>query len=368
MSIQVIVIEKNQRVAEDLIFALKKSPNYEIAAHYKTANIALGQSRMFKPELFLMDVDNAESVQLIPTFVNLYPSAKILGLMDIWNSKISNICLKAGAIGCILKSSTLEEMQKSLELYKIRGRNRPAQVITFFSPKGRAGRTTVASILALKIAEKSGERTALIDADLQFGDVPIFFDVEPKHTIVDATQDIKLLTPLTFEPYFHSIKKSVSLLSSPKRPEYAELVDAESLVEVVSMAESIYRYILIDLPIGFNPISISMCDFADINIVMAMLNNVFDIGHMRRALEMFYTEKHEHKKIHTCFTRVNPCNEEERIKIQRNLGYPVSYVLPNEYQMISLANSGRISKGLPTDTLLMESINKIADDIVSGRR
>ena len=365
---QVIIIEPNLQILENLISELKKSPDYEVAANYKTATSALGQSRMFKPELFLMDVDHHESVNLISAFKDLYPDAIILGLMENWNSKISYACLKAGATGCILKSATLKEMQNSLELYRRRGQNKPARIISFFSPKGRAGRTTVATILALKIAEKSGERVALIDADLQFGDMPIFFDVEPKSTVVDAAQDIKLLTPLTLEPYFYPIKENVSLLSSPKRPEYAELVDVESLIEVVRMTCSLYRYVLIDLPVGFNPISISICDFANTNVVMAMLNNVFDIIHMRRALEMFQTEKHTDKKIYTCFTRVNPCTEEERLKIQRQLGYPVTDILPNEYQMISLANSGRIAKRLPNDSLLVENISKIADDVVSGRR
>ena len=369
MPTQVIIIEDDQSFSEKLIAEIKKSPDYEVAARYKTATSALGQSRMFKPDLFLMDVDRIETINLIPSFKNLYPNAEILGLMEYWNSKTSYACSKAGVTGCVLKNFTLEEMQKSLEIYKLRGQKKPTRIISFFSPKGRAGRTTVASMLALMLAEKSGERVALIDADLQFGDMPIFFDVEPKHTVVEAIQDITLLTPLNLDTYFHTIKDGVSLLSSPSRPEYAELVDVESLVEVVHMTTSLFRYILIDLPTGFNPISISMCDVADTNILMAMLNDVFCIHHMRGALEMFQTlGNRKNKKVYTCFTRVNPCTDEERLKIQRELGYPVTDILPNEYQMISLANSGKIVKGLPTDTLLMEIMSKIADDVISGRR
>ena len=96
---------------------------------------------------------------------------------------------------------------------------------------------------------------------------------------------------------------------------------------------------------------------------MVMLDNVFDIYHMRRALEMFQTFKRDRKRIYTCFTRVNPCTEEERLKIQRELGYPVTDILPNEYQMISLANSGRLLKGLPTDSFFMQCMEKLADDM-----
>lgn len=368
MAFQVILVEDNQKSAEYISAALKKSPDFEVAATYKDASAALGQSRMFSPNLFLINAEDTQNVNLISSFVNFYPNAKVLGMMDHWQSNINYACLKGGAVGCILKSFTVEEIKKSLKLYEQRGKNKPARVISFFSPKGRAGRTTVACILALALAKKSGERVALIDADLQFGDMPIFFDVEPKQTIVDATQDIKLLTPLTFEPYFCQIKGGVSLLASPDRPEYAELVDVESFVEVVRMTCSIFRYVLIDLPAGFNPISISMCDLSGTDVVMAMLNNVFDIHHMCRAMEMFQTWKRKDKKIYTCFTRVNPCTEEEKMNLSRQLGYPVTDILPNEYQMISLANSGRLSKGLPMDSLLMELIGKLADDIIAGRR
>ncbi len=368
MAIQVVLVEEDQKVIEDMLVALRKSPEFEIAAIYKTAESALGQSKMFQPELFLIDVDNEKSVSLISAFIETYPDAKVLGMMTYWKSATAYECLKGGAVGCILKSFTIEEIKKALKLYELRGKNAPSRVIAFFSPKGRAGRTTVASILALELEKKSGERVALIDADLQFGDMPIFFDVEPEHTIVEATQDIKLLNPLTFEPYFHKIKDSVYLLSSPDKPEYAELVDVESFIEVVRMTCCLFRYVLIDLPAGFNPISISTCDLSGTDIVMAMLNNVFDIHHMRRTLEVFQTFKHGHKKVYTCFTRVNPCTEDERLKIQRELGYPVTDILPNEYQMISLANSGRLLKGLPKDSLLIQKIGEIADDVINERR
>ena len=368
MSTQVILIESDPALTENMSSVLKTSSEFTVAATYKDAHSALGQSKMFKPDLFLINVDDEDSVQMIHAFSELYPKAIILGLMEHWRPGVTYVCVKGGAYGCILKSFTVEDLKNALTLYKLRGKNCPARVITFFSPKGRAGRTTVASLLAMMIAKKSGERVALIDGDLQFGDIPIFFDVEPKHTVVEAAQDIKLLNPLTFDPYFYRLTENISLLAGPDRPEYAELVATESFVEVIRMSCALHRYVLVDLPTGFNPISMSACDIAGTNVLVAMLNNVFDIVHMRRALEFFYTQKRRDKKIYTCFTRVNPCNEEERLKIQRELGYPVSEILPNEYQMISLANSGRLLKGLPMDTLLMRIIGQIADDVIANRK
>lgn len=364
---QVILIEGEQKNFGNIIPALKNSLDFEIAAVYRTAYAALGQSRMFNPDLFLIDVEDAKNITIIPEFVELYRDSMIIGLLDFWDSEKNFDCIEAGAAGCILKTFKLEEIRKSLELYKLRGKNSPSRIISFFSPKGRAGRTTTASILALTIAEKSGERVALIDADLQFGDMAVFFDIEPEHTLIEVSQDIKLLNPLTFDPYFYKLRENVSLLAAPNKPEYAELVEVKSLVEIVHLACALFRYVLIDLPIGFNPVTIGMYDLAEINVVMTMMNKISDIHHMRRAIEMFQTLDRV-KQLYTCFTRVEPCNDDERLKIQRELGYPVTDILPNGYHINSIINRGKLLKALPKDSRLVQKIEQIADDLIQNRR
>lgn len=47
------------------------------------------------------------------------------------------------------------------------------QVIAVFSPKGGVGRTTIATNLALALRKETNQRVALIDANLQFGDVGV---------------------------------------------------------------------------------------------------------------------------------------------------------------------------------------------------
>ena len=367
MAYQVIVIENNQESLDNIIATLKRAPEFTVAATYKNANAAVSQSGMFNPNLFLINVDDSETLNMIPAFVDLFPNADILGFMSQWIPDISKKVQKYKALGCILNPFTAKDIIEALKLYKTRGKRGLARIISFFSPKGRAGRTTTAAILALALAAKSGERVALIDADLQFGDLPIFFDIEPPQTVVDVTQDIKLLTPLNLEPYFYNIKKNLYLLSSPDKPEYAELVEIQSMVETVRLSCNVFRYILLDLPAGFNPMSIGLSKLADTVVIMAMINNGFEIEHVKRALEVFnFDATEKKKKIYPIFTRVNPCNEEEKRKIEAKLGYPVRNVMPNEYRMVSIANSGRLSKGLPMESLLMKNITGIADEIISG--
>lgn len=368
MPYRTILVEDNPEMINAMIAELKNSTEFILTTTYQTVNDALGQSSIFRPDLFLIDVDSPEALEHIPVFVDIFPKAEILGLVSTWNSNIAQHVIESGALGCITKQFTKNDILSALDLYQKRGKKGLSRIISFFSPKGRAGRTTFAAILGILIAEHTDERVALIDADLQFGDMPIFFDIEPKHTIVDATQDVRLLTPLNFKPYFHRIKHHLYLLSSPDRPEYAELVEKESLLEVVRLTCNLFKYVLIDLPAGFNPLSIAINQLSDTVVIMAMLNSGFEIEHVRRTLEMTHQMGSADKRIYTVFSRVNPCTEEARLKLEDKLGYPISDILPNEYQTISLANSGRIVNGLPKDSMMLQTLKPIAEGIIKGTR
>lgn len=366
MPYRVIVVENDAQTMDDILRVLRRSADFEVAATYTTASAALGQAGMFHPNLFLLDGDDDDIVAAVPDFVKTFPGAYIFGTLDRWDSLTAEEFANGGATGCILKPTSAKEILEYLQLYTIRGQHKPAKLISFFSPKGRAGRTTLAAILALLIAEKTGERVALIDADLQFGDLPIFFDIEPKRNVADAAQDIKLLTPLSFASYFHKIKNGVYLLSSPDRPEYAELVEPKALVEVIKMAENVFRYVIVDLPAGFNPLALNICRIANDVFVTTMINSGFEVNHARKTMDMFATQADGRRRVHTVFTRVNPFTEEQRQKIADQLHYPVDVIIPNEYQMISVANSGRLANGLPKDTLLMKTIGTMANRVISG--
>ncbi len=349
---------------EELNATLKQSPDFEVMATFNEVNAALGRSSMHNPSLFLIDIDTPEFLDRLPAFVELYPNATILGLISEWNPEITRRAIGHNILGCILKPFRDSEIIEAINVYKQRGKVGAPYTISFFSPKGRAGRTTLAALLALSIARKSGEAVALIDADLQFGDLPIFFDIEPQHTVVDAVHDLRTLVPVKLAPYFHEITKNVRLLSSPDRPEYAELVDAEGLLGLIAMTGHLFKYVFIDLPAGFNPLSVASTNFSDTNFIVAMINTGLEIEHVRRSMALFDMRKVQRNKCYPIFTRVNPCTPERKMQLEVQIGYPLAAIFPNEYNLVSIANSGQILTGLPSDTLMMKTIDELADRVI----
>lgn len=352
----------------ELAGIIRSDPSFELAATYQDPETAAGQSSVFQPNLFLVDVDIPMGLEVLSTLIHLYPEAEILGLMERWNGDLADEVLRSGALGSLLKPFRAGEVTEALSLYKRRGQRLPARTLAFFSPKGCSGQSTAASILAIELARRSGESVALIDADLQFGDLAIFFDVAPPHNVVEASHDIQLLTPESLAPYFYSLGENVWILCGAARPEHAELVEADQLINVVHMAGSLFRYVLLDLPAGFNPISLALAEFADTDILMTMLNSGQEIRHMRRSMRMFRPWEAYGKKIYSLFSRVQPCTDGQKKKIEEEFGRPVTEILPNSYQITSITSSGRLMEDLSEDIPLVRSLGNLAADFVAGRR
>ena len=364
---KVVLVEPDKRLQPQLSGAIREEPALELVAVFQDAETAMGRSSVFAPDLFLVNVEGAADLAAMPELIRIFPQARVLGFMRDWQADLAEGALKAGAQGCILAPFSGTNVLEALELYKRRGKHLPTRNLAFFSPKGYAGRSTLASILAVELAKASGEAVGLIDADLQFGDLAMFFDVSPEHNVVEAAHDIKLLSPATLEPYFYQAEPGVWLLAGAVRPEHAELVEADRLIDVVRMAGSLFRYVLIDLPAGFNPISLALAEFADTDVLTALLRGGQEIRHMKRSMRMFDMWRSYGKHVYPIFGRVEPCTEEKRRAIEAEFGGPVAGIMPEEPHLADLTSSGRLLKDLP-EGALADSIREMAAEIVAGKR
>lgn len=240
--------------------------------------------------------------------------------------------------------------------------------ITFFSPKGKSGKTSLMANLAIALARQTGEKVGIIDADLQFGDVTVFFDLQPKTTIVEAARDSDYLTPVLLKSCYTTVSDRVYALCGTRSPTLIDKVAIPSLEKVIRLSKSLFRYLLIDVPQGFNPTSIAAAELSDITYLVTMLNGGYELTHIRRSLEIFQAWPDCQQRVKTIFTRVEPCNEESGQRIARIVGYPVEAIIPNAYMTVSkAADDGRMAMELEPNSPLAERINRLAYGIVHKR-
>ena len=68
------------------------------------------------------------------------------------------------------------------------------KVITVYGPKGGIGTTTLATNLAVAL-QGPDTRVVIVDGNLQYGDVAVFHNEQPRNTILDLTPRANELDP-----------------------------------------------------------------------------------------------------------------------------------------------------------------------------
>lgn len=136
-----------------------------------------------------------------------------------------------------------------------------SRIIQFFSAKGGVGKTTLAVNVACALAAQN-KKVALIDLNLQFGDVGVFLDITKGDTIADMVEE-NSFELATMKSYLIRHYSGVLVLLSTSSPEYAELIRPENIEAILSTLRSEFDYIVIDSSNTLNDCAVSSFELAD---------------------------------------------------------------------------------------------------------
>ncbi|MFD4034131.1 CpaE family protein [Streptomyces sp. NPDC058637] len=117
-------------------------------------------------------------------------------------------------------------------------------VVTVSGAKGGVGTTVTAVQLALA-AQASGLTVALVDMDLQAGDIGSYLDVQFRRSIVDLSA-ITDITPRVLSDVVYSHDSGLAVVLAPGDGERGEDVSDRSARQIVSALRSRYEIVVID--------------------------------------------------------------------------------------------------------------------------
>lgn len=188
--------------------------------------------------------------------------------------------LRAGAGDVIFLSSPLSkivaDLQHAIENSgsKLFHQQQPntrkmGKVIAVASTKGGVGKTTVAVNLAVAYGKKS-TKVVVVDLDLQFGDVAMFFDVQPKRTIYDWVKEGKESKQI--KSYLTHYKDGISVLAAPQRPEFAEVVTGDDIKKTINELKQQFDVVIIDVSSHMNENVIVALEKSDDIILLTYLD------------------------------------------------------------------------------------------------
>ena len=146
-------------------------------------------------------------------------------------------------------------------------------MICVLGPKGGTGKTLTSCNLAVSLAQ-SGHKVAVVDLDLQFGDVGLALGLAPERTLYELAKSGGSLDEEKLDGYLATHPSGARALIAPTRPDHAGIVTTEFLREVYAALRTSHEYVIVDTPPGFTPEVIASIDSSSHVCMVGMLDSL----------------------------------------------------------------------------------------------
>jgi pilus assembly protein CpaE len=213
-----------------------------------------------------------------------------------------------------------------------------APMICVLGPKGGTGKTLVSTNLSVALA-MAGHRVALVDLDLQFGDIGLALGLRPDKTIHDLARSGGSLDSEKLDAYLVKHESGLNVLMAPTRPDQASAVTVDFLRDVFTTLRSMCDYVVVDTPPGFTPEVIAAIDLSSDVCIVGMLDSL-SLKNTKLGLEtlelMGYDPDHITLILNRADTRVGITLED----VDAIIGRPPQVFIPSDRQIPISVNDG----------------------------
>lgn len=163
--------------------------------------------------------------------------------------------------------------------------SRRKRLVTYFSPKGGVGVTTLAVNTAVA-ASRDGRSVALVDLDLEWGQVATHLNLTPKFSVVELARDAAgLEDPEIVRSYAERHATGVSVFAAPQRPDQTEMMGQEHVHRLLAALASAYDQTIVDGGSTFNERSLSLIEQSD-RVVLIAVPEIPAVRAVHTLLEM----------------------------------------------------------------------------------
>ena len=158
------------------------------------------------------------------------------------------------------------------------------KIITITSAKGGSGKTVLATNLALLLNRLPETKVCLVDADLQFGDVCLVLQLEPRFTMVNAAHELHQLDAELLDSLLTEHPSGLKVLAAPLEPAFADDITTAGLMQMLDVLKENYDYIVVDTASMLDELILSLIEKSD-DILMLVDMDLPSVKNAKLALE-----------------------------------------------------------------------------------
>lgn len=213
------------------------------------------------------------------------------------------------------------------------------RVISIYSGRGGAGRTTIAVNLATSLAV-SGRRVALVDLNLILGDATLLLNINAKDTIAELAQEKNSFTIEDIKGYSMQHSSGLHILCAPASPEFSEYITARQIEMLLTTMRPYYDFIIVDLPNDMADTTLTALENSD-DIYLVSRRDISSLRATKILMNVLTTLQQQdklHLLVNADHSSIVNIKDFDRI-----LNLPIAYILPEDVKTTQLSQE----RGIP---------------------
>ncbi|HUF94913.1 MAG TPA: AAA family ATPase [Acidimicrobiia bacterium] len=219
-------------------------------------------------------------------------------------------------------------------------KRKKGHVITIISAKGGSGKTVLATNVALVLNRIADAKVCLVDADLQFGDVCLVLQLEPRFTMVNAAHELHQLDSEMLDSLLTEHPTGLKVLAAPLEPAFADDITTAGLMQMIDVLQETYDYIVVDTASLLDELLLSLVEKSD-DILMMVDMDLPSVKNAKLALETLRLLKFSTANVHLVMNRSNSKARLDNKEIEGALKMRISAAVPSDAIVAASVNEGR---------------------------
>lgn len=382
--IKIVIVDDSQQTRENIAAIIDFEKDIEIVGEAGNGSEAIEVIKDKKPNIVLMDInmpvmDGIKATQAL-TEEGVESSIIIMSIQG--EGEYIKRAMSAGARDYVVKPFGVKELVDTIRhVYDIdmskkrRGGSASAskvesKIISIFSTKGGVGKTTIATNLAVALSNMTEKKIALLDFDLQFGDVAICLNLYVKNSMTELVKDFANIEqdPALVEEYLLTHYSGIKVLAAPIRPENAEYVTADHIKNIIELLKGRYDYIIIDTSHGFNDAVITALDMSDLIIYISALD-LPSIKNTKNGLEVMKSLNYPNEKVKFVINKSNESFGINHSDFESALGVNIWAMIPDDLASVTISvNNGHPLVSHRRTSAVSKKIYKLAQSIIGDEK
>lgn len=268
-----------------------------------------------------------------------------IGMTEERDAELVMRAMRSGMRELLWKPFPPDQLTTILEKAKSDAPRSPVRIgrlIPVVSTSGGAGATTVATNLATELAQLdtwAGQpapgkkpKVAVVDLDFRFGQIAMFLDAQPTHTIFDLCQTAEHLEPALIDRAMFKHPTGVHVLAHPQDVQHAEQITAAGCAGALAALQENYDFVVVDGPVRFDHTARAVFDMTDVYLLVLQLL-VPSVRSADRYLTELKRSGYNLERVRLLCNRVGrDVAYLEPADVESTLKRKVSWLLPDEWK------------------------------------